>query len=141
LSLENGDEYTPVWRIVPVDTLPWAHNPSRCRWKHEFAASGLGSFGDFVATLSDEQIAECSYHCRTDWATAARIAVQLVEAGTISEEDVDAAVEGRDACIAWGVSSFFFEEPIFVSGDKLGAGQHRVCAMKVAGVPYCPVRD
>jgi hypothetical protein len=31
----------------------------------------------------------------------------------------------------------FFREPIFVSGDVLGNGQHRICAMKLARVPRC----
>ena len=34
----------------------------------------------------------------------------------------------------------FFAEPIFCSGNSLGNGQHRVCAMKLAKVPRCPYR-
>jgi hypothetical protein len=33
----------------------------------------------------------------------------------------------------------FFREPIFVSGDRLGNGQHRVCALRLAGVERCPI--
>jgi hypothetical protein len=112
--------------------------PFKCRWKQEFNASGIESFGDFVRTLTPAQIAECRYHA-TDWMTAARVAVELVEAGA-TDDDIDAAAEAHDPCTGYAIASFW-AEPIFVDGRRLGNGQHRVCAMKLAGVPQCPIED
>lgn len=136
---EKALEATPAWRIVRVDDLPWAHNPFRCRWKKEFDATGTGDFGAFVRGLAPDELAECPYHDGlTDWVEAARVAVELVEAGGPDPGDGYEPAETHTGCTPWAIVSFF-AYPIHLDGDRLGNGQHRVCAMKVTGVERCPI--
>jgi hypothetical protein len=138
----SGEEETPTptWRVVDVNDLPWAHLPFKCRWKRDVAASHCDSFGDFIRSLTPAQIAECEYHVGTDWVIAAHVACELVEAGTTTPDDFSSAAAGHDACTGWGIVSFR-SHPIFLNGDELGNGQHRVCAMKLADVARCPIEN
>jgi hypothetical protein len=56
------------------------------------------------------------------------------------EFDLASKEAGLDKCTAWAALSFFVE-PIFIDGHRLGTGQHRVCAMKMAGAARCPIED
>ena len=131
----------PVWLIALVSDLPWADNPFRCRWKTQFDAAGTSDFGEFVRGLTPEELAECPYHDgSTDWVEAARVAVELVEAGGPDPVDGYVQADTHTVCTPWAIVSFF-AEPIFIDGDQLGNGQHRVCAMKLAGVERCPIEE
>lgn len=94
---------------------------------------------DLALSLTPAELAECPYH-QADWHTAAAAAIKLAQAGDSSGEALAAAIATQqlDSATAEALHSFF-AEPIFVSGDGLGNGQHRVCAMKVARVPHCPI--
>ena len=43
-----------------------------------------------------------------------------------------------DAATTWAVWSFIEEPILWNGGDCLRNGQHRICAMKLAGVARCP---
>ena len=88
------------------------------------------------------RMGECYYH-EPDWALATEVAIEAVK--TRQDTDVETAValaEAREAdeATAWAVY-WLFAHPIFIDGRSLGNGQHRVCAMKVAGISRCPIED
>jgi hypothetical protein len=137
-------------RIVAVADLPWAHHPYKCAFADEFGATVPGDvafedrpgyFAIFAGALSPERLQTCRYHL-ANWQLAADAAIHVWEDDV---PDVDAVVEGL---LAAGESEHtvdamcsFFWEPIFINGTLLGNGQHRVCAMKLAGVPRCLIED
>jgi len=136
------------WSIVAVDSLPWAHHPFRCRWAARFErltpddapeAERRAAVRDLALSLTPAELAACPYH-DADWRMAAETAVALVESGDTSIEALERIVASLrlDGNTAEALCSFF-SDPIFVAGDGLGNGQHRVCAMKLADVPRCPV--
>jgi hypothetical protein len=86
-----------------------------------------------------EQVAECRYHhASTDWVAAAGVAVELVQSGRTGRYDPYTAAETHHEATACAIVTFF-ADPIFVSGTEIGNGQHRICAMKLAGVARCPI--
>ena len=101
----------------------------------------LGSaFESFAA--DDRKVKSCEYH-RPDWTKAAEVACSLVERGLTGDMhafDLASKEAGLDECTRWAALSFLVE-PIFVDGPRLGNGQHRVCAMKMAGVERCPIEN
>lgn len=86
--------------------------------------------------LTPAELAKCKYHA-TDWVTAAEVAVGVLE----GRETMDEAIErlGDTTREAEGVWSLLSREPVWLDGPQLGNGQHRVCAMKLAGAKRCPV--
>jgi len=140
--------------VVAVAELPWAHNPSRCVHCDRFQTMrGLyqGSSGNnpaagahFFLSLSEDDFADCPYH-RGDWVKIAAEAVAL-----LGKMDPDSTHEE----IYTEVSRRFPEEPerkwllsllirpIIWDRPYTGIinGQHRICALKAAGAPFCPVR-
>lgn len=140
-----------VWRIVPVDDLPPPSHLFRCPFEQrhlqaltlagadpddwETPEQGAHAFELFVADLGAE-IAECPYHL-PDWRLAAERASNAVrEDGSHSEVDL----LGLDVVTQWAAYDLF-AEPIFISGDRLGNGQHRTCAMKCARAEVVPIQD
>ena len=73
-----------------------------------------------------------------DWHRVAGRAVQVVEAGHNHPPDEVCREIGAE--LGWHLR-YLFVEPIFVSGARLGNGQHRVCAMKAQGMPLVPVEN
>ena len=128
--------------------MPWPENPFKCRWVTRFTdavpddapdSQRREIVRDIALRLTPVEVAACSYH-GADWRTAAALAIAAVESGETSWNALDDAVrasslddETTEALLS------FFVEPIFVSGTSLGNGQHRVCAMKLAKVPRCPI--
>ncbi|HEU5061740.1 MAG TPA: hypothetical protein VFT79_01150 [Solirubrobacterales bacterium] len=94
-----------------------------------------------VRSLSKAQIRHCPYH-RPDWNVAARLAIDWWRdrgrEGRLEDFALETADAKLDAPTQWAAGSFFVE-PIWINGSLLGNGQHRVCAMKRAGVPRCLV--
>jgi hypothetical protein len=136
------------WSIVAVDTLPWGEHPFRCRWASRFErvasrdasdAERRAVVRDVALSLTADELAACPYHDGNRH-QAAEAAVALVETGDTSIEAINTVIASRgldDRTAEWFCS--FFSEPIFVVGDTLGNGQHRVCAMKLAKVLRCPI--
>jgi hypothetical protein len=130
-----------------VADLPWPHNLFRCGWAERFAAATdhldarselQAATADTARALSPDEVAACPVH-QTDWKRAASIAVAVVEAGG-DLDDLDRSVEGLEFDLVDAAASFFYH-PIFLDGDGLGNGQHRVCAMKLGGAQRCPIED
>lgn len=133
--------------VVAVADLPWPHDLFRCKQHDVFqtqAPAGLANaerqphVERIARSFSEPQIRRCYYH-RPNWHWVTRAAIGCFERGVQPGpgECVDAARaagEGRDtgAALMW-----LFVDPIFVSGDQIGNGQHRVCGMKLAGVSHC----
>jgi hypothetical protein len=93
-------------------------------------------------SFSKAQVGRCPYH-RPDWNIAAEVAVTCwQEARGDYLSDVGEALSQVDLTeeTRWAAESFFIE-PIWINGPSLGNGQHRVCAMKLAGVPRCLVEE
>jgi hypothetical protein len=139
---------TGRWRIADVDLLPWPHCPFKCRWYERFRILApeetpirecQAVARDLARSLSSAEIRQCGYH-RFDWQRIANAAVALAESGDTSAEAISKAVASHeldddDAMELW----MLFGHPIFLAGASLGNGQHRVCAMKLAGVQRCPI--
>jgi hypothetical protein len=146
----------PTWRVVDVQSLPFPKHLFRCPFELEHlgcvAAAGdvpdryRRAFERFVSAMGP-RMRECEYH-QADWPLATEAALRAVKSGAAADGGVKLAAElaavgePPDSLTAWMAWSFF-DEPIWVQGQDgpLGNGQHRVCAMKVAGVTRCPIRD
>lgn len=136
------------WSIVAVDSLPWPEHPFRCRWASRFErvapenateAERRTAVRELALSLTSDELAACPYH-DADWHQAAEAAASQVESGDTTWEAIEAVIASArlDQDTAEAFRSFF-TEPIFVANDTLGNGQHRVCAMKLAKVPRCPI--
>jgi len=139
---------TRPWRVVDVASLPWPHDPFRRHWVERFRDAAAEAttdaqrqeiVRDIALGLTPVEVSACSYH-DADWRTAAATAIAVVESGEACWKALDDAAretnlddETTEAFLS------FFIEPIFVNGTSLGSGQHRVCAMKLANVPRCPI--
>jgi hypothetical protein len=139
--------------IADVASLPWPHHPFKCPHKHKFEAAVPTADKDrwenwqphveaAIRSLPEDQIRLCPYH-RPDWKLAAEAAITgWQECGS---DDASVAAEflskiklpDETGLAAWS----FFADPIWINGPLLGNGQHRVCAMKLAGVPRCLVEE
>jgi hypothetical protein len=136
------------WRIADVEALPWPSDLFRCPWRERIAdvLDGSDESGRQAATrslvlgLTPEEVAACPYH-QPDWLLAARTAVALLESDRFSLEHLSSAaqVAGMDRDTEEAMYGFIWEPIIWNGGARVGNGQHRVCAMKLAGVPRCPV--
>jgi hypothetical protein len=139
--------------IADVGRLPWPHGLFRCANKHIFEAALPDADKDrsescqvyveaTARSLSESQIRLCPYH-RPDWNLAARVAIDGWR-DCESDDPSDVADALNQANLAdetlWAAESFFIE-PIWIIGPSLGNGQHRVCAMKLAGVRQCLVEE
>jgi hypothetical protein len=137
--------------IADLASVPWPHGIFRCRYTAVFDAvvgdipadrpeSAQPLVENVARSLSPEQLSRCDYH-RPDWIRAAKVAIdcwRACESGRRS--DVGAALDrvAMSEDTRWAAESFFVE-PIWIDGPLLGNGQHRVCAMKLAGVQSCVV--
>lgn len=147
--------------IVPVADLPWAHHPFRCPYSADFDAAVPGPvtphgratpewvpefsqaarhpyIAAFARSLTEEQLRRCAYH-RPNWRWAAAAAVAGFERGIVPEPGEvarEARAAGETSETAEALYSFWLE-PIFLNGPLLGNGQHRMCALKLTGVPRC----
>lgn len=141
--------------IVAVADLPWAHLPSKCDNFPDFetirALYDEGREGEvpagahFFLGLDPDRLAACHYHDH-DWRAIAEAAVELftqivplvqVEAHDIRREASRLLPEGPDR----DELTFLFFDPIIWSPEapSVTNGQHRICALKAADAPECPV--
>lgn len=137
--------------VVAVADLPWAHNPSSCRW-HERFETVRGSYprtasypaavgAHWYLTLSQEDLDNCRYH-QADWRRVADVSVEVLEgleAGTTVDDALDAVhgILGESAETPW-CTSLFVDPITFERGaDSVGDGQHRSCALRVSGADLC----
>jgi hypothetical protein len=141
-----------TWRAARIADLPYPHLLWKCKWsevwRSEFQRAGKPDEADgrqrvfdaFAAGLGPAKLRRCPYH-RADWIRIARVGVALIEGG---EHPTEAALSPalrqlRPADAEW--LYWLFAEPIFISATQLGNGQHRVCAMRLAGVERCPIEE
>jgi hypothetical protein len=125
----------PPFVIAKVSGLPWPHYRFKC--ENADAFRGAHDHAAVLARLAPETLERCWTHT-VDWRRVAAVAVDAVSAGHDfpSEDAFRALGRSLGEHLYW-----LFAEPIFVSGDRLGNGQHRVCAMKAQGVPLVPVEN
>lgn len=139
-------------RVIAVNDLPWPHFLFRCRFSAVFEAAVPSDADDDVRAqyveacargIPPRRLPRCEYH-RPNWTWAAATAIACWETGDAEQALQDAAEAGRrmgeSHDTVWAMYSFFWD-PILISGTRLGNGQHRVCAMKLAGVPRCLIED
>jgi hypothetical protein len=137
-----------LWTLMDVDALPWPHHLFRCRWAHRFGeatkdaateAECRSNVRAVASALSEEEVAACEYHS-AQWNVAADIGVELVRNGDTSWTAISRAQQahGLNDATAQALLSLF-ADPIFLSGESLGNGQHRVCALKLSRARRCPV--
>jgi hypothetical protein len=134
------------WLIADVASMPWPRNLFNCEWRDRAGAVedlDLGAsqvaMRSMVLGLTARELVACPYH-RPDWRRAADAAVTLVEqTGQLVEEDLRRTARGMDGETAWALYSFVGQPIIWNGGDELSNGQHRVCAMKLAGASCCPI--
>lgn len=150
-SDQDDSEWEPVWRVVAVSSLPFPFHLFRCPFeqRHLRALELVGAdpddwetpeqcasaFALFTADLGTET-ARCPYHLPV-WKLAAQRAVEAVRPDG-SHRAVD--ISGLDGETQWAAYDLFVE-PIFLTSDRLGNGQHRTCALKCADVPEVPIQD
>jgi len=136
--------------VVAVAELPWAHNPSRCIHLDRFHAVGAlyatrpPAGAHFFLSLSEDDFAGCPSH-RGDWVKIAAEAVDLFESldSDSTSEEIHREVSRRfQEAPEQGALLSLFTQPIVWHRPHTGItnGQHRICALKAAGAPFCPVK-
>lgn len=135
--------------VVDVAALPCTHNPGRCAYRDRLLELELSYPSDAAAVAGAHWFVSlnpadttCQAH-RADWAAAAQAAVAVLEAGTARERDalLDAlAATNLPSETARAAASFFTQPIAWVPGSATVInGQHRSCALKLAGVQRCVV--
>jgi hypothetical protein len=139
--------------VVAVADLPWAHNPSRCAHVDRFEAiaalypdegwtpPAVGAH--WFVRLTDEDFTVCEYH-DVDWVAVAAASVEIFE-DLDDEATHDDIIEqiavhlGETPEAEWCLT--LFSEPIVCrpGASSVTNGQHRTCALKAAGAPFCVV--
>ena len=113
------------WRIVDVDSMPWPHNPSKCRWVHRFkgildhGASSLSARAaarDMALAPTPAEVAACGSH-RADRRAACAVAVALLEGGDTSSEALADAVQLMESRTAAALYSLF-ADPIWCGSPR-----------------------
>lgn len=138
--------------VAEIASLPWGHSLFNCHYNDlveaavrdvppDRAEAGQPLVEAVARSLSSNQLRGCPYHA-PDWKLAAKFAIECWQECepeddffTIGEALARANLPGESR---WAAESFF-GQPIYVDGPLLGNGQHRVCAMKLAGVDQCLV--
>jgi hypothetical protein len=137
--------------VAEVSGFPWPHGLFRCTHTRRFDAAlsdvpddppeaGQRIIEAVARSLSADDLRRCDYH-RPDWVLAAQVAIDCWRSSRREDlADVGDAISraGLSPQTQWAAESFFIE-PIWINGPSLGNGQHRVCAMKLAGVGRCLV--
>ena len=139
--------------LVAVADLPWPHNPSECASKQRFddLAELYGSphrhcpavGAHWSLSLDETDYEACHYH-QADWRRIAGVSVEVFE-GLREDAGLDVVVEAVDRILgdtpegAWCRS--LFSDPIVWSPgqDSVTNGQHRSCALRAGGGPFCVV--
>ncbi len=135
-------------RTVPLSALPWPHNQSHCR---------MGRIADtYEAIVADEQAANaaaflsaegraamtsCPYH-QPDWPRLVRILIEIPDTADGQDPQpqrhpdyVLLSAEDKQWLHTLLVESIEWDD----RDQMLTNGQHRLCALRAAGVQHCPV--
>ncbi|MEU4574661.1 hypothetical protein [Nonomuraea sp. NPDC023979] len=141
-------------RLVPLSSLPWPHGLFKCAHapaaqrltrgypsdKHSDRAS-QAAHAELFTQLSADDFAACPYH-QANWPLIGEIARRAVagperdwsSALTPAEADRLTAQDKR-----W-LGSFAFDPINWDDGhNAITNGQHRLCALRAAGILACPV--
>jgi hypothetical protein len=152
---DGGDDYETFWRVVRVNTLPFPFHLFRCPFvgTHLRALEAAGADPDSYATpeqcsqafrvfVTDtaSKLTTCPYH-QPNWnLAAAKASTAARGAPTEAKSRIRPDTTGLDHETAWAAWSLV-AEPLWINGDRLGNGQHRVCAMKCADVLEIPIEE
>lgn len=150
-SLDDSKWNPPPIRlaIAEIVELPYPHNLGECLWgqRHRALVAEEGDDPDghrrayerLIAELGPDRVAQCSYHA-SDWKRATEIACKLLDEGTVrsGEPGERATALGATRDVAMAVYELF-ARPISHADGELCDGQHRTCAMRVAGAIRCPI--
>jgi hypothetical protein len=138
--------------VAKLASLPWGHGLFNCKYSQLFESAvrdvppdreelGQPLVEAVARSLSSDQLRRCPYH-PPDWKLAAEVAIECWQNRepfddffAIEEALARADLPGESR---WAAESFFVQ-PIYLDGPFLGNGQHRICAMKLAGVDRCLV--
>lgn len=139
-------------RTVPLAALPWPHRQFTCEHRERIRAiaktypdddpagghTGQTATAEAFDELTAADFAACHYH-RAGWANIGAIALEVVESGSEALEKIEGDERLGDEDRVWLAS--LFTDPICWDdgGGSLTNGQHRLCALRAAGVPACPV--
>ncbi|MGH3571749.1 MAG: hypothetical protein ACRDR6_22785 [Pseudonocardiaceae bacterium] len=142
-------------RSVSLAALPWPHRLSKCEHLKRIEAAvrtypddddatddaGQAATAEVFGELTAADFAACRYH-QAAWAAIGAIALELTESGksdweALEQIDREQRLSGEDR--KWLRS--LFQDPIcWDDGDaSLVNGQHRLCALRAAGVSSCPI--
>ena len=139
--------------VIAVADLPWAHNPSKCRWFERFQRvcdlyppeenedPAVGA--QWYLSLGEEEIASCIYH-QADWKRIAKVSVEVFE-GLAEGAELEEAVTiihhklGDSAERGW--CEALFADPIICHPGQgsVTDGQHRSCGLRASGADFCVV--
>jgi hypothetical protein len=139
--------------IVAVGELPWAHKLSKCAHAERFevfegiyedeADEANAAGAHFFLSLDQRQLEGCIYH-HHDWKAIAAASVELLE-GLEPTSSYEELVAASDDLLPPGSDRdelrYLFSDPIHwdPGATSLTNGQHRTCALKAAGAPYCAI--
>ena len=150
---EDVDRFERV-AVVAIADLPWAHNPGSCLWKPRFEEleafyppsrrhrPALGAH--WYLTLSGSDFSACRYH-EGDWKQIAAVAVEVFEDahsdGGGMDDVLDAIGNAFGESIEGSWCASLFTDPIVwqPGHPSITNGQHRTCALKASGAPFCVV--
>ncbi len=145
-------EITPATlTTVRVEDLPVPHHLFKCLHQDRFDEM-LGrhrdepgrAYSEFLAGLDPEQVARCPYH-QADWQKVAALSVAVlarVQEGQRRDKALEQISRRFKLTDRDQIELFFlFADPIHwgFGADQLGNGQHRVCALRMAGAEFCIV--
>jgi hypothetical protein len=142
-------EGTYKFRVVPLSALPWPHFQSECPL-HEIAKREERVMPDeqaahAAAFLSDggqRAMASCEYH-QHDWPRLVRILRETLDQADVDDLDPKKHPEyGQLSRNEQECLRALVDDPIEWSdrSKTLTNGQHRLCALRAAGIEACPVR-
>lgn len=135
-------------RTVPLSALPWPHSQSSCLMyrivdahRHTVPDEQAAHAAAFLSPEGQQVMASCQYH-QTDWPRLARILQESLdqtddtpklaehpEYHRLSHEEKEGLHSLAEVPIDWSDRD-----------QRLTNGQHRLCALRAAGVLQCPVR-
>lgn len=141
-------------RMVPLPELPWPHDlfkcPHRERAKELARTYNDGERGTQVAhaelftELTEPDFSACAYH-QADWPAIVAVAQHHAELEAESPQD-DAALAKVYAAEHLSVDDRQWAQDLIhdhlwwdQGAKSLTNGQHRLCAMRAANLPYVPV--
>ncbi|RLU82519.1 hypothetical protein CTZ27_29765 [Streptomyces griseocarneus] len=140
-------------RPVAAAALPWPHYLFKCAFADRAKAlndtypdtpdAAQAAHADLFAQLRPDEFASCPYHQADDWPAIARAVLAHAEAEQIGDEErarelsamEDLSERDRHWAHRMLTDRIRWDEDL----SRLTNGQHRVCAMRAAGVEILPV--